>query len=384
MCPRRLCRLRKQIEEECTPHYESKYYYPVRLYELLNNRYQITAKLGWGTSSTVWLARDLNQRRWCSARYVAIKIKANNYATKEDAERELCITEKITNTNPQHIDRSFVSTLLDSFDLPGPEDTHPLWMLRRRFERDVLPLDVLKPVARLILEGLGYLHSQCQIVHTDLKSDNVLMALRDYSILDKVSRDEMNEPLPQKQLEDRTIYLSRNHFGVAANGLGRPVITDFGLAVDGSRTHYHLIQPDSFRAPEVILGAGWSYSADIWNPGALMVELVHGSGPFDAPHSDASAFPEEAHLARIMSVLGLPPLEMIREGKNSSRYFDTEGRFKHPQLIPECGGLESRLSDVEDVDKQAFINLISRMLRWRPEERDTVQELLSHPWFQGL
>ena len=48
------------------------------------------------------------------------------------------------------------------------------------------------------------------------------------------------------------------------------VITDFGLAVEGSQTHYHPIQPDSFRAPEVILGAGWKYSADIWNLGALV------------------------------------------------------------------------------------------------------------------
>ena len=33
----------------------------MRLYEVLNNRYQVSAKLGWGTSSTVWLARDLYQ-----------------------------------------------------------------------------------------------------------------------------------------------------------------------------------------------------------------------------------------------------------------------------------------------------------------------------------
>ena len=100
------------------------------------------------------------------------------------------------------------------------------------------------------------------------------MALRDHSILDRVSQDEVKEPLPQKQLEDRTIYLSRNHFGVEANSLGRPVITDFGLAVEGSQIHYHPIQPDSFRAPEVILGAGWNYSADIWNLGALVWLIV--------------------------------------------------------------------------------------------------------------
>ncbi|RAH57952.1 kinase-like protein [Aspergillus piperis CBS 112811] len=293
--PRQTLPAAEVVEEECTPHYEPNHFYPARLYEILNNRYQITAKLGWGARSTVWLARDLNQWRWCPARYVAVKIKANNHSTKKDAERELRITENITRANPRHVGRNFVSTLLDSFNLPSPHGTHPLWMLRRRFQGDVLPLDALRPVAKLILEGLGYLHSGCQVVHTDLESDNVLMALRGHSILDR------------KQLEDRTIYLSRNHFGVEANSLGRPVITDFGLAVEGSQTHYHLILPDSFRAPEVILGA------------------AHGSGPFDGPDSNHSTFTEEAHLARIISVLGPPPVDVLHEAKYSSRYIDTEG-----------------------------------------------------------
>ena len=59
--PRQTLPAAEVIEEECTPHYEPNHFYPARLYEILNNRYQITAKLGWGTSSTVWLARDLNQ-----------------------------------------------------------------------------------------------------------------------------------------------------------------------------------------------------------------------------------------------------------------------------------------------------------------------------------
>lgn len=44
----------------------------------------------------------------------------------------------------------------------------PLWMLKRRFHGNVLPLDVLKPVAKMIIEGLCYLHSQCHIVHTGI------------------------------------------------------------------------------------------------------------------------------------------------------------------------------------------------------------------------
>lgn len=85
----------------------------------------------------------------------------------------------------------------------------------------------------------------------------------------------MIEPLPQKQLEDRTIYLSRNQFGVEANQLGRPVITDFGLSADGggSRVHRFSIQPDEYRAPEVVLGTGWSYGADVWNLGVLVCPI---------------------------------------------------------------------------------------------------------------
>ncbi|RAL06511.1 putative protein kinase [Aspergillus homomorphus CBS 101889] len=329
------------VEEECSPCYDPKHFYPARLYEVLNNRYQITAKLGWGSSSTVWLARDLEQWRWCPTRYVAVKIKANNYATTKDAERDLRLVEHISHTNPRHVGYNFVSTLLDSFTLPGPHGTHacmvfdtlcePLWMLRRRFDGNVLPLDVMKPIARMLIEGLCYLHSQCHIVHTDLKSDNILMSLRDPSVLENVTWDEVYEPLPQKHLDDRIIYLSRNYFGLEVGNLGRPVITDFGLAVDGSRIHNHVIQPDEYRAPEVIIGAGWDYSVDIWNLGVLIIDLVHGSGPFDALQSDTSAFSNEKHLARIISVLGPPPMDLLHQAKDGFRYFNAEGilDFKH-------------------------------------------------------
>jgi hypothetical protein len=48
----------KQIEEETLPKYNANAFYPIRLDEVLNDRYQVVAKLGYGVTATVWLARD--------------------------------------------------------------------------------------------------------------------------------------------------------------------------------------------------------------------------------------------------------------------------------------------------------------------------------------
>ena len=43
-----------------------------------------------------------------------------------------------------------------------------------------------------------------------------------------------------------------------------------GLRNQAIGLQIHPIQPDSYRAPEVLLGVGWSYSADIWNLGVMV------------------------------------------------------------------------------------------------------------------
>ncbi|PIG83884.1 protein kinase domain protein [Aspergillus arachidicola] len=328
-------------------------------------RHILRSSPGWGTSSTVWLARDLHQWRWLPPRYVAIKVNANNYASQECAEKELRITEHITKANPQHLGRNFVANLLDSFRITGPGNT--------------IPLGVFKPVSKLILEGLRYLHKECHVIHTDLKSDNILLSLRNPSILDAVARDEMNNPSPRKQLDGRDIYLSRNYWGLLPNELGRSVITDFGLVVRGDGPpNSHPIQPEGCRAPEVCLGSEWSYSIDIWNLG--VIDLFYGHGPFDTPpDSRGSGSADEAHLGKIISLLGPPPPDLLGRGKETSRYFDVKGQFKFSELIRERD-LLSMAKEIDDDDgKPQFVDLISRMLRWRFEDRPTAEDLLSHP-----
>lgn len=84
----------------------------------------------------------------------------------------------------------------------------------------------------------------------------------------------------------RVIYRCHNNFGpLDPSGLGNiyPQITDFGAATllgtggdDGAvQLGTRPIQPDYYRAPEVILGCGWSYSADIWNLGVMVRTYMH-------------------------------------------------------------------------------------------------------------
>ena len=46
------------IEEERILGYDPQRFLPVNPGDLLNNRYKIVVKVGWGTTSTVWLAKD--------------------------------------------------------------------------------------------------------------------------------------------------------------------------------------------------------------------------------------------------------------------------------------------------------------------------------------
>jgi serine/threonine protein kinase len=104
----------------------------------------------------------------------------------------------------------------------------------------------------------------------DLKPDNIMVRLEDQSLLNKDAQDEYEHPLPQKRSGNRTIYLSRNNYGHPRKTPGIISITDFGFSRRGDVLNYGCIQAEVYRAPEVILDAGWTYSADMWSLGVMV------------------------------------------------------------------------------------------------------------------
>ncbi|KAI9802702.1 MAG: hypothetical protein M1825_002724 [Sarcosagium campestre] len=311
------------IEEETLPRYCPQHYYPVRLGETLNDRYLVVAKLGFGASSTVWLARDIQTRWWWQAnRFVTLKILTNGLVEKSAASTELEISRCIAATDPN--------------SEAGPDATHvglvfapmreSVSKFQRRLSNGRLPGYFLKPLLEMVLTGLDFLHTECHVIHTDLKPDNILLGLENQAVIGDLVNDEAEEPTPRKIEGGRAIYASRN-FGDFQGPPGRPKIADFGLAVRGDvpQLHNHPIQADLFQAPEVILRAGWTYSVDIWNLGVMLWDLVENRTLFDAFDSVKGVYSPEIHLLEMTSLLGPPPTELLSRGEKATHFFNAEG-----------------------------------------------------------
>jgi serine/threonine protein kinase len=99
-----------------------------------------------------------------------------------------------------------------------------------------------------------------------------MLSFEDPSVLENFVQNLAKDPMPQKMKDEGLIYLSHYDFGGFKSFRTLPKLVDFGLAqrTDGPEPLRHPIQPPLFHAPEVILGTGWSYSADIWNLGVLV------------------------------------------------------------------------------------------------------------------
>ncbi|EZF91683.1 hypothetical protein H113_07441 [Trichophyton rubrum MR1459] len=161
------------IEEELLPDYIAEMYYPVRIGEVLNGRYQVVCKLGYGTTSTVWLARDLRNTD-DGFTYVALKIYVNRYIKRD----ETAIYDRINAASnvESHPGCRYVRKLLTSFNIQGSHGKHlcvvhqalgmSMDQLLRCFPRRSIPMDSMKRCLRQFLITLDFLHTEAGIIHT--------------------------------------------------------------------------------------------------------------------------------------------------------------------------------------------------------------------------
>lgn len=117
--------------------------------------------------------------------------------------KRVAISKHISTSRSDHQGMRYIR-LVQSFQVEGQFGSHvflvfeplrePIWRLGRHLGSIGVPPVVLKPFLGVLLEGLDFLHSECGIIHTDLKADNLLIAFEDVRVIRNYARQQKLDP----------------------------------------------------------------------------------------------------------------------------------------------------------------------------------------------
>ncbi|XP_058111180.1 serine/threonine-protein kinase AFC3 isoform X2 [Magnolia sinica] len=213
-----------------------------------------------------------------------------------------------------------------------------------------------------------YMHD-LHLIHTDLKPENILLVSSEYVKIPRYKRssqDEMNFRCLPKSSAIKLI--------------------DFGSTAFESQDHSSIVSTRHYRAPEVILGLGWTYPCDIWSVGCILVELCSGEALFQT-HENLE------HLAMMEGVLGPLPEHMIRKAHRCvEKYFRRGVRLNWPEGAVSRESIRAvkkldRLKDLVfrhvECSRASLSDLLHGLLRFDPSKRLTARQALDHPFFSS-
>jgi serine/threonine-protein kinase SRPK3 len=169
-------------------------------------------------------------------------------------------------------------------------------------------------------------------------------------------------------------------------------LSDWGVS---SWVDNHLlttIQPELLRAPEVIIGAPWGPPADIWNLGAITVELLERQTLFNGSSAiDGYEYATPQHLWEMTDLLGPFPKTLLEKGRPEivGRLFTTdEPGFKDGTVKGanpyERAPFDDWITCVDGDDRLDFYHMLRGMMCIDPEERMTARELLEQAWLKDV
>ncbi|POS87767.1 hypothetical protein EPUL_002584 [Erysiphe pulchra] len=199
-------------------------------------------------------------------------------------------------------------------------------------------LKIVRRFTKQILNSLLLLQ-QHKVIHCDLKPENVLLA----------------HPL-HTQIK----------------------VIDFGSSCFENEKVYTYIQSRFYRSPEVILGMTYGMPIDIWSLGCIIAELYSGLPIFPGEN-------EQEQLACIMEVFGPPEKHLIEKSTRRKVFFDSLGK---PRLALSPKGRRRRpssksLHQVLKCDDPAFLDFISKCLKWDPDRRIKPEDAIRHEFITG-
>ena len=263
--------------------------------------------------------------------YVAVKVVRNVQKYRDAAMIELAVLATLAANDARA--RFHCVHLRDWFDYRGHvcmvfERLGPsLYDFLRKNHYRPFPARLVRAFGRQLLEATAYLHS-LRLVHTDLKPENVLLVAGDYDRVEAGGGGAGGgggPDAPPAPPPPPTTATAAAVAAAAARGGGTAArvprssavrVIDFGSATFEDAHHSAVVSTRHYRAPEVILGLGWSYPADLWSLGCILLELATGDALFQT-HENLE------HLAMMEAALGraLPSGLASRASPAAARLF---------------------------------------------------------------
>ncbi|RDX77370.1 Serine/threonine-protein kinase AFC3, partial [Mucuna pruriens] len=230
------------------------------------------------------------------------------------------------------------------------------------------PVDLVREFGRQLLESVAYMH-ELRLIHTDLKPENILLVSSEYVKLPSYKRVSSDETQFRCLPKSSAIKL-----------------IDFGSTAYDNQNHSSIVSTRHYRAPEIILGLGWSYPCDLWSVGCILIELCSGEALFQT-HENLE------HLAMMERVLGPIPEHMIRRStKGAEKYFKRGSRLRWPEgavsresinAVKKLGHLKDIVSRYVDSSRSTLTDLLHGLLTYDPIKRLTARQALDHPFFRN-
>lgn len=160
-------------------------------------------------------------------------------------------------------------------------------------------------------------------------------------------------------------------------------IADLGNACWVGHHFTNDIQTRQYRSPEVILGAKWGASTDVWSMAAMVFELITGDYLFD-PQSGTKYGKDDDHIAQIIELLGPFPKTLCLSGKWSQEIFNRKGELRNIHRLRHWA-----LPDVlrekyhfKEEEAKRIADFLTPMLELMPEKRANAGGMAGHLWLE--
>ncbi|PWY95987.1 kinase-like protein, partial [Aspergillus sclerotioniger CBS 115572] len=368
---------------ETLEFYQPGGYHPVMIGDTLHNRYLVVDKLGSGGYSTVWLAHDTSLKH-----YVTLKVNIAD-ALPNEAKVLKALSTSLLSSSPVHLGRDLVPAILDEFEV---QDLREISFSR------LFPIDVARALCYGLVQAVAYTHSQGH-VHGDIHLGNIMIKLssrfNDLSVKECYGKYGEPETVPITRCDGKPLTPNVPTHAVLPLFLGkyaetftladvRLLLGDFGEAFAPNsevRLGEDCHAPPAFRAPETYLESKTplTYSSDIWSLATAIWEIV-GMKPIFSNEF----IPHAQIVAQHVDVLGQMPGEC--------KYFDEDGGPTDSYRAKKWPPLEESFEidiqkwrrkwrgEIKKDEKKAFLDLIRRMLMFRPEDRLTAEDVLQSEW----